>query len=170
MQYKWQTDTCIGDWHYSRDRMKRGYKSACDVLRMLVDVVSKNGNLCLSIPIRSDGTIDEKERGVCEEIAAWMAVNREAIFDAVPWEICGEGPQVEAAVPLQAQGFNEGKIPSPVKDDVRYMKSRDGKSVYAIELAPDGQPPRCPALVARGMRLVRSLAAFPDLPVVHVFE
>lgn len=170
MHPKWQTDTCIGDWHYSRDRQKRGYKSAGDVLRTLVDVVSKNGNFCLSIPIRSDGTIDEKERAVCEGIAAWMDVNRAAIFDAVPYEICGEGPQIKAAVPLQAQGFNEGRIPRPVKDDVRYMKSRDGRCVYAIELAPDGQAPRCPALEAKGLKLAKSLNVLPGMPSVHVFE
>lgn len=171
MYPKWQTDTCIGSWHYDRGVYERGgYKSAAQVLGLLVDVVSKNGNLCLSIPIRSDGTIDEKERAVCEDIAAWMAVNREALFDADPYEICGEGPQIKAAPPLSAQGFNEGRIPKPTKDDVRYMKSRCGRSVYAIELAPDGQAPHCPALEAKGLKLAESFKTIPGMPAVHVFR
>ena len=171
MHPKWQTDTCIGSWHYERGVYERGgYKTAAQVLRILVDVVSKNGNLCLSIPIRSDGTIDDKERKVCEDIAAWMAVNREAVVDADPYEICGEGPQIKAAPPLSAQGFNEGRIPAPSKDDVRYMKSRNGRSVYAIELAPDGKPPRCPALEANGLKLAKSLKPLPGMPAAHVFE
>jgi alpha-L-fucosidase len=168
---KWQTDTCIGNWHYERSVYERGrYKSAADVVRLLVDVVSKNGNLCLSIPIRSDGTIDEKERKVCEDVAAWMATNRAAIFDTVPYEICGEGPQIANAPELRAQGFNEGRIPRPGKNDVRYLKAKDGACVYAVELAPDGKAPHCPALEAKGLKLVRSFEPKPGFPVVHVFE
>jgi len=62
-----QTDTCIGDWHYSRPVLARhGYKSAQMVAQMLVDIVSKNGNLMLSVPVRGDGTIDEHELAFLE--------------------------------------------------------------------------------------------------------
>ena len=171
MYPKWQTDTCIGNWHYERSVYDRGrYKSAADVLRTLVDVVSKNGNLCLSIPIRSDGTIDDKERKICEDIAAWMFVNRAAIFDTVPYEICGEGPQIANTPELRGPGFNEGRIPRPMKDDVRYLKAKDGKCVYAIELAPDGKAPHFPALEAKGLKLAKALEAMPGFPAVYVFE
>ncbi len=38
----WQTDTCIGNWHY-----KKGikYKTPKTIVDMLVDIVSRNGNL-----------------------------------------------------------------------------------------------------------------------------
>lgn len=77
----WQTDTCIGDWHYDRGWFRDNrYRGARGVLRTLVDTVAKNGNLVISIPIRADGTIDEKERAICEEIAAWIEVNGKALF------------------------------------------------------------------------------------------
>ena len=58
----WQTDTCIGDWHYNRSLFtQHRYKSVATVARMLIDIVSKNGNLLLSIPVRGDGTIDPDE-------------------------------------------------------------------------------------------------------------
>ena len=140
MHPHWQTDTCIGSWHYERARYNSGrYKDAATVLRLLCDVVSKNGNLCLSIPIRSDGTIDEKERAVCDEIAAWMSVNGEAIFDTVPFEVCGEGPQLEKTPPLRGQGFNEHSIPKPTVRDIRYTAAKDGRTVYAIVMIPPPQ-------------------------------
>ncbi|MGA2120211.1 MAG: alpha-L-fucosidase [Bryobacteraceae bacterium] len=55
----WQTDTCIGDWHYYRRVFdQHRYKTATTVVHILADIVSKNGNLLLSIPVRSDGTLD----------------------------------------------------------------------------------------------------------------
>src|SRR5205085_3012041 len=61
----WQTDTCIGDWHYRRSLFEQHrYKTAETVIRMLVDIVSKNGNLLLNIPLRGNGTIDDDERAV----------------------------------------------------------------------------------------------------------
>lgn len=49
----WQTCACLGSWHYDRRIYDRhGYKSAKNVIQMLADVVSKNGNLLLSVPIR----------------------------------------------------------------------------------------------------------------------
>src|SRR5688572_515108 len=58
--FTWQTDTCLGDWHYNK-RVYEGkrYKSAQTVIHTLVDVVSKNGNLLLNIPVKGNGTIDD---------------------------------------------------------------------------------------------------------------
>jgi alpha-L-fucosidase len=89
----WQTDTCIGAWHYDRSIFERhAYKSVGQVARMLVDIVSKNGNLLLNIPVRGDGTIDEDETKFLQGFAAWMDINSEGIFGSRPWKIYGEGP------------------------------------------------------------------------------
>ena len=129
--YPWQTDTCIGGWHYSRalyDK-RNGYKSAKTVIQMLTDLVSKNGNLLLNIPVRGDGTIDEKELAVVEGIAAWMEVNKECIFGTHPWKVFGEGP-ASAGAALTAQGFNEGKGKPLTAADVRFTQKDD--ALYAI--------------------------------------
>ena len=124
----WQTCTCIGDWHYERGTYERGgYKSADHVIRMLVDIVSKNGNLLLSIPVRGSGVIDEKERAIVMGIKAWMDINGESIYGTRPWKVYGEGPLFESANPLNAQGFNEGINYSA--NDVRYVERHD--TVYA---------------------------------------
>ena len=89
----WQTCTCIGQWHYDRNLYDRdGYKTAKEVIQRLIDTVSKNGTLLLSIPVRGNGEIDDKEEKVLNDMAAWMAVNGEAIFETRPWDIYGEGP------------------------------------------------------------------------------
>jgi alpha-L-fucosidase len=92
----WQTDTCIGSWHYDRKIFEQHkYKTTSQVVRMLADIVSKNGNLLLSVPVRGDGTIDADETAFLDGMAKWMAVNGEAIFSTRPWEIYGEGPSTE---------------------------------------------------------------------------
>lgn len=127
----WQTCTCIGEWHYNRDVYNRhGYKSAKTVVHMLADVVSKNGNLLLSVPVRSDGTIDEQEEAIVGEIGAWMKGHGEAIFGTRPWKVAGEGPAFASAKPLTAQGFNEGSNKPYTPEDMRFTQK--GKSLYAI--------------------------------------
>ncbi len=124
----WQTDTCIGEWHYKNSIYDNNqYKSAREVIHLLVDIVSKNGNLLLNIPVRGDGSIDEKEISVLEGIASWMDVNSESIFNTRPWKVFGEGPAAEAVNPVNAQGFNEGKVKITSKD-IRF--NQNGNILY----------------------------------------
>jgi alpha-L-fucosidase len=128
----WETDTCIGNWHYDLSVYERNrYKTAGTVVQMLCDVVSKNGNLLLNIPVRGDGTIDDKEQAVLEGIGAWIDVNKECIFGTRPWKVFGEGPASEGAA-LSAQGFNEGKGKPFTAADFRFTTK--GNVLYAIEL------------------------------------
>ena len=124
-QKYWQTCTCIGDWHYNINNTN--YKSAEMVISMLIDIVSKNGNLLLSVPVRGNGTIDQNERNVLAGIKAWMDINSESIYGTRTWKTFGEGPLAEAANPMTAQGFNEGQSYS--SKDVRYVERND--TVYA---------------------------------------
>jgi alpha-L-fucosidase len=127
----WQTDTCIGGWHYDRRLFdNKGYKSAKTVIHTLADVVSKNGSLLLNIPVRGDGTIDSEERAIVEEVGAWMKINSEAIYGTRPWKVFGEGPSMESAAPINEQGFNEGKGKPHGAEDFRFTTR--GKTLYAI--------------------------------------
>jgi alpha-L-fucosidase len=136
----WQTCTCIGSWHYDRGIAEQHkYKGASTVIQMLADIVSKNGNLLLNIPLRGDGTPDDDSLAVVEGIAAWMDVNKEAIFGTRPWQIFGEGPATEG-VELTAQGFNEGKGKPYTAEDVRFTQSKDGRTLYVIALVRPTTP------------------------------
>lgn len=133
----WQTCTCIGDWHYNTSTYKNNsYKSAQQVVDMLVDVVSKNGNMLLSVPIKGDGTIDEKEMAVLQGIKAWMDINGKSIYGTRPWKTFGEGPLAEASNPINSQGFNEGN--NYTCNDVRFVQKND--TVFATIMRwPTGQ-------------------------------
>lgn len=127
----WQTCTCIGNWHYDRRVFdNRAYKSAETVVHTLIDVVSKNGNLLLNIPVRGDGSIDAQERSIVGEIGRWMARNGEAIYDTRPWAVFGEGPVMEQAVQMSGAGFNEGKGKPFSAADIRFTAK--GEDVYAF--------------------------------------
>ncbi len=89
----WQTDTCIGDWHYLLSLYENHqYKTPYQVVRMLLDIVSKNGNLMLNIPLKGDGSPDPDEFLFLQGLTAWMQTNSAAIHDTRPWKIFGEGP------------------------------------------------------------------------------
>lgn len=145
--FVWQTDTCLGHWHYDRSVYDRkAYKTGKMVIQTMVDVVSKNGNYLLNIPVRGNGTIDEQERAVVADITRWMKANSESIYDTRPWVIYGEGPSTENQAKLNAQGFNEGKTIFTDKD-VRFAVK--GETLYATLLGwPDG-----------GKAVIKSLAA-----------
>jgi alpha-L-fucosidase len=130
----WQTDTCIGTWHYDKGVGERnGYKKPEVVIPMLADIVSKNGNLMLSIPVRSDGTIDDNEVHFLEAMGAWLNLNGESIYATRPWKIFGEGPVMEdAAVHLGTGEVIEKKVRPLGAEDIRFTMSKDGKFLYAI--------------------------------------
>jgi len=135
----WQTDTCIGDWHYSKEIYdNKRYKSARSVVHTLVDVVSKNGNLMLNIPLKGDGTMDNIELGIVEEIGKWMRDNGESIYSTRPWKIFGEGPAQASAAELSAQGFNEGKGKPFSIEDVRFVTK--GDVLFATIMSEIKQP------------------------------
>ena len=126
--FPFETDTCIGNWHYNLELyQKHGYKTARTVLQMLADVVSKNGNLLLNIPVRGDGTIDSDEIKVLQELAAWMKVNSQAIFGTRPWRVFGEG-----APAIYAGSLGERNARSYTSDDIRFTVK--GNTLFAIGL------------------------------------
>jgi len=165
LPYAWQTDTCLGNWHYDRAIYDRsGYKTARAVIHMLADIVSKNGNLLLSVPMRGDGSIDEKETAILEGIAAWMDVNHEAIYATRPWKIFGEGPASDGAA-LASQGFNEGKAKPFTPSDVRYTRSKDGRTLYIIVMGAPAEPLTLKTLgrASSGVRITKlELLGAPD--------
>jgi alpha-L-fucosidase len=143
----WQTDTCLGDWHYNRRLFEQHrYKTVTRVVHMLVNIVSKNGNLLLSVPVRGDGTIDADEVAFLEGMARWMAVNGEGIFGTRPWKIFGEGP-AKGATGM----FNENRVSYSAKD-IRFTTK--GQTLYAFLLGwPEDPAVVIPSLASGSTQL-----------------
>jgi alpha-L-fucosidase len=146
----WQMDICIGDWHYKQGLV---YKTAADVIPYLVDVVSKNGNLLLNIPIRAAGSIDGQEAHLLEEVAAWFALCGEGIFETRPWRTFGEGPTRTQNVdfPYRTVQFTEQDIRFTIKGTNLYaflLRWPPGRSVAIRSLGRDAaHAPRAIAAV-----------------------
>ena len=128
----WQTCNCIGDWHYNTGTYQRGYRTAPNMVKQLVDIVSKNGNLLLNIPLRADGTYDEKAAAFLDELEAWMTQNGESIFGTRPWVKFGEGPVAEKDIKINSQGFNEGQYNGMDYRDIRFNQTK--KYLYATAM------------------------------------
>jgi alpha-L-fucosidase len=133
----WQTDTCIGGWHYDKTIYQEGkYKSPKMVIDMLVDIVSRNGNLLLNFPLPNSGALDPAELKILDEITRWMAVNSEGIYSTRPWKIFGDGPGTKtAAVP--GQRFNENNRKDLTAEDFRFTTK--GNALYAFIMGWPGK-------------------------------
>jgi len=140
--HPWQTDTSIGDWYYNKNWKYRG---ADWVIQMLVDIVAKNGNLLINVVQRPDGSLDPEAEKVLDEMAAWIAVNGEAVYETRPWLIHGEGP-------VRAKGGNFKEDFAYTVKDIRFTAKGD-KTLYAFAM---GWP-------TDGKLVIRSLANFPEV-------
>ncbi len=138
--YPWQTDTSIGDWFYNRNWK---YRPASWTVHMLVDIVSKNGNLLLNVVQRPDGSLDPEVETQLHQLADWIAVNGEAIYGTRPWQVYGEGE-------VRARGGAFREDASYTAKDIRFTTK--GKTLYAIALGWPGD----------GKMTIKSLARTSD--------
>jgi alpha-L-fucosidase len=124
--YPWQTDTSIGDWFYNKNWK---YRPLSWTVHMLVDIVSKNGNLLLNVVLRPDGSLDPEVETMLHDLADWTKVNGEAIYGSRPWLVYGEGT-------VRARGGAFREDASYSAKDIRFTTK--GKTLYAIALGwPD---------------------------------
>jgi alpha-L-fucosidase len=138
--YPWQTDTSIGDWFYNKHWK---YQPLSWTVHMLVDIVSKNGNLLLNVVMKPDGTLDPEVETMLHQLAGWTAVNGEAIYGTRPWLVYGEGA-------VQARGGAMRENMTYSAKDIRFTTK--GKTLYAIALGwPDD-----------GKMVIKSLAKTAD--------
>ena len=115
----------------------------------------KNGNLLLNIPVRGDGTIDEKEVQFLEGMAAWMSMNGDCVYGTRPWTIAAEGPRN-----IKGGGADKGANASFTGQDFRF--TRKGDTIYGIAMAWPGEQAVIQSL-AKGSPLVEG-----EVSAVHL--
>ena len=106
------------------------------MIPLMVDVISKNGNLLLSIPLPGYGEPDSDEIAFLGELADWHEVNFEAIKGTRPWTIYGEGPATEAAKALPMYQLSRLSFQST---DIRFTTKGDTLFAIALGWPSDGR-------------------------------
>ena len=124
--YYWQTDTSVSNksWGYIEND---NFKTPDFIVKQLVDIISKNGNLLMNIGPRADGTIPDGVQEVLRSVGGWLKINGEAVYGTRPWTIYGEGP-----TQVKAGSFHDTDTVLYTPQDFRFTTKN--KVLYAIEM------------------------------------
>jgi alpha-L-fucosidase len=94
-QRAWEENRGIGaSFGYNRNEDLADYKSARDLVAILVETVAKGGNLLLDVGPTGDGRIPVIMQQRLVEIGDWLKTNGEAIYGSRPWRAPGEGKRI----------------------------------------------------------------------------
>lgn len=87
----WETcQTFSGSWGYNRDELT--WKSNKQLLGLLIETVSKGGNILLNVGPTGRGTIDHRAENALEEMGDWMKYNAKSIYGCTQAPIELEAP------------------------------------------------------------------------------
>jgi len=85
----WETcDTMGNQWHYKPTN--ENYKTGTDLINNLIEIRAKGGNYLLNVGPTPDGPLPFEQIRLLEEMALWMFINNEAIYNIRPWHVACE--------------------------------------------------------------------------------
>jgi alpha-L-fucosidase len=104
------------------------YKSTYEILRTLIEVVSRGGNLLLNVGPKPDGSLAEEEAKTLEDLAIWMKTNIASIENVLPgledWQYYG--PSTRRGEIIYLHNFAEPQV-SVVVRGVKVARLKSAK-------------------------------------------
>jgi alpha-L-fucosidase len=140
IEHPWEESRGIGySYGYNRDEKLQDYHTGRQLVLMLVDLVSRGGNLLLDIGPTADGRIPVIMQQRLHEIGDWLRINGDAIYGSKPWKqsrqwSSGQQPQVDYNQRFKTP-YDVSKLaaaPEPGKAAIDAFFTVKGQDVYAI--------------------------------------
>lgn len=132
----WIDDEKIGrqSWGYIENLE---YRKVDELIDGLVDRVSRNGGLVLSLSPKANGELPEEQKDILLAMGKWLKVNGEAIYGTRPWKVQAEGPIDKLRTELK--GHKRWVFEKCSSEDIRF--TRKGDDLFAVVLGwpDDGQ-------------------------------
>lgn len=86
LDYPWEATRGLGySFGYNQAETDQESLSGAELIRLLVDVVAKNGNLLINVGPRADGTIPEVQASAMAELGSWLSKHGAAVYGTRPW-------------------------------------------------------------------------------------
>jgi alpha-L-fucosidase len=140
MDHPWEESRGMGfSYGYNRAERLEDYHTGRELVTMLVDIVSRGGNLLLDIGPNADGTIPVIMQERLEQMGTWLKVNGDAIYGTRPWKLtrqwsAGAVPKVGYNAEFQAE-YDVTKLTEkqqPGKASIEAFFTTKGDDLFAI--------------------------------------
>ncbi|MDE7455196.1 MAG: alpha-L-fucosidase [Prevotella sp.] len=134
----WIREAPVGDWFYAP-----GFTyDAASMVRFIIESVCRDGNACLNICIKPDGSIEEACTAMLEQVGRWMSLNGEAVYGSKAWQTLGEGEMVKGKLKTLLGG-GLGKRHAEFRFNAQDIRFTEGKSgalyAFTMEVPAAGQ-------------------------------
>lgn len=140
LDHPWEENRGMGfSYGYNRAERLEDYHTGRELVLMLVDIVSRGGNLLLDIGPAADGTIPVVMQDRLHQIGSWLSLNGEAIYGTRPWKTSRQWSAGEITAVNYNQQFEStydvsqlAAEPAPGKAAIDAFFTSKGNDVYAI--------------------------------------
>ncbi len=141
IEKKWETTRGVGhSFAANRNEDPADIVAAHEVVQMLVDVVSKNGNLLIGVGPLPDGSIPHEQQAPLRALGRWMHENGSAIRGSRPWERAAGTADDGTALRFTRTGdeVNVITLGTPTKSELTIPQLAAGDDLRAL-LVSTGQ-------------------------------